>query len=50
LPGSVFHKDEDKEAAIIGKIVDLKPADLDVEIAHHIWRNGKAIMLPIVLK
>lgn len=50
LPGSVFHKDEDKEAAIIGKIVDLKPADLDVEIAHQIWRNGKAIMLPIILK
>ena len=50
LPGSVFHKEDgDNETAIIGKIVDLKPETTDVEIAHHIWRNGKAIMLPIQL-
>ena len=50
LPGSVFHKDKDKAATVIGKIVDLKPRTMDVEILHHIWRNGRAIMLPIKLK
>lgn len=50
LPGSVFHKDEGKAATVIGKIVDLKPENVDVDISHHIWRNGKAIMLPIILK
>lgn len=50
LPGSVFHREENEAATVIGKIVDLKPMDTDVEIAHHIWRNGKAIMLPINLK
>lgn len=50
LPGSVFCRDEAQTSTVIGKIVDLKPMDTDVEIAHHIWRNGKAIMLPINLK
>lgn len=50
VPGSVFRKDEDKATTVIGKIVDLKPETVDVEILHHIWRNGKAIMLPISLK
>lgn len=50
LPGSVFHKVNDKPATVIGKIVDLKPSSVDVEIAHHVWRNGKAIMLPVILK
>ena len=50
LPGSVFYKEEDEAATVIGKIVDLKPTAADVEIAHHVWRNGKAIMLPINLK
>lgn len=50
VPGSVFHKDEGKAATVIGKIVDLKPETVDVEITHHVWRNGKAIMLPINLK
>ena len=50
LPGSVFHKEGDEAATVIGKIVDLKPTPADVEIAHHVWRNGKAIMLPINLK
>jgi len=50
LPGSVFHKEEDEAATVIGKIVDLKPVVADVEIVHPIWRNGKAIMLPINLK
>ncbi len=50
VPGSVFRKDECKSATVIGKIVDLKPESVDVEITHHVWRNGKAIMLPIKLK
>ena len=51
LPGSVFRKEDgDNATAVIGKIVDLKPETTDVEIIHHIWRNGKAIMLPIKLK
>ncbi len=47
LPGSVFRRDEEKSVFVIGKIVDLKP---DMEITHHVWRNGRAIMLPIILK
>ena len=50
VPGSVFRKEECKSATVIGKIVDLKPESVDVEITHHVWRNGKAIMLPIKLK
>ena len=50
VPGSVFHKDEEGSATVIGKIVDLKPKTTDMEISHHIWRNGKAIMIPIKLK
>lgn len=52
VPGSVFRKDEgeSESATVIGKIVDLKPETVDVEITHHVWRNGKAIMLPIKLK
>ncbi len=50
LPGSVFHREENEAATVIGKIVDLKPVVADVEIVHPIWRNGKAIMLPINMK
>ena len=50
VPGSVFRKDDEKAVTVIGKIVDLKPKNIDVEISHHIWRNGKAIMTPIKLK
>ena len=50
VPGSVFRKDEGESVTVIGKIVDLKPETVDVEITHHVWRNGKAIMLPIKLK
>ena len=50
LPGSVFRKESDNAASVIGKIVDLKPEVADVDIEHHIWRNGKSIMLPINLK
>lgn len=49
LPGSVFSNGANIAASVIGKIVDLKP-ETDLGIRHHIWRNGKAIMLPINLK
>lgn len=49
LPGSVFCNGANTAACVIGKIVDLKP-ETDLGIEHHIWRNGKAIMLPINLK
>jgi CRISPR type III-A-associated RAMP protein Csm4 len=49
LPGSVFSEGANTAATVIGKIVDLKP-EADLGITHHIWRNGKAIMLPINLK
>ena len=49
LPGSVFCKDANTAVTVIGKIADLKP-EADLGISHHIWRNGKAIMLPINLK
>lgn len=49
LPGSVFSNGANTAASVIGKIVDLKP-ETDLGIEHHIWRNGKAIMLPINLK
>ena len=50
VPGSVFRKHDENPVTVIGKIVDLKPKTTDVEISHHVWRNGKAIMLPIKLK
>ena len=50
LPGSVFHKDEGQATTVVGKIVDLKPEMVDMEIAHPVWRNGRAIMLPIIIK
>lgn len=50
LPGSVFSKNPDTGCSAKGKMVDLKPETSEVDIAHHVWRNGKAIMLPINLK
>ena len=44
LPGSVFCNINQQE---LGKIVDLKPDIGDLPPNHSIWRNGKAIMLPI---
>lgn len=48
LPGSVFcHAGKD----CIGRIVNLQPHKDDKPIiAYPIWRNGKSIMLPIILK
>ena len=49
LPGSVFSLRDD-DSSVIGKIVNLKPEIGDITFDHPIWRNGKAIMLPINLK
>lgn len=46
LPGSVFCNINQQE---LGEIVDLKPDIGDLTPNHSIWRNGKAIMLPINL-
>lgn len=46
LPGSVFCNINQQESEF-GRIVDLKPAIGDLTPEHSIWRNGKAIMLPI---
>ena len=48
LPGSVFRRTEDYD--VIGRMVDLTPTIEGKRIDHTIWRNGKSIMLPIILK
>ena len=49
LPGSVFSLKDD-DCSVIGKIINLKPEIGEITPDHPIWRNGKAIMLPINLK
>lgn len=49
LPGSVFGRVGNDAYAIIGKIVELTPNIGDMTPSHHIWRNGKSIMLPMKL-
>ena len=49
LPGSVFHKDAAETCKPIGKAVNLKPEIGELTPDHPIWRNGRAIMLPIKL-
>lgn len=50
MSGSVFSKTSAELS--IGKIVDLKPEKDNGEelVNHSIWRNGKSIMLPLILK
>jgi CRISPR-associated protein Csm4 len=50
MPGSVFSMKPNQKDTVIGKIVDLKPEIGELTPNHPIWRNGKAIMLPIKLK
>ena len=45
LPGSVFKRKEQTDC--IGSIVNLKPNVPSV--THPIWRNGKTIMLPLII-
>lgn len=49
MPGSVFSMKSDQNSSIIGKIVNLKPEIGELSPNHPIWRNGKAITLPIKL-
>ena len=50
MPGSVFNLKEGQVCASIGGIVNLKPDMGKLTPDHPIWRNGKAIMLPIKMK
>ena len=50
LPGSVFSKEADSPCVPTGRIVDLKPDVGEESPEHPVWRNGKAIMLPINIK
>ena len=49
LPGSVFSLKDDETCSVIGKIVNLKPEVGELTPNHPIWRNGKAIMLPMFI-
>ena len=51
LPGSVFRKLHDFNIFPegLGKIVDLRPEIGPLSPNHPVWRNGKAIMLPLKL-
>lgn len=50
LPGSVFSLKDDEICSVLGKIVNLKPEIGELTPNHPIWRNGKAIMLPMFIK
>ena len=50
MPGSVFSLKEGQTCASIGRIVNLRPEMGELTPDHPIWRNGKAIMLPVKLK
>ena len=47
-PGSVFSLKDD-DCSVIGKIVNLKPEIGEMTPDHPVWRNGKAIMLPMYI-
>lgn len=49
-PASVFKTEKvSSEISIKGKIVDLKP-EADLGIDHPIWRNGKSLFIPVIIK
>lgn len=50
MPGSVFSLKEGQICAPMGRIVNLRPEIGELTPDHPIWRNGKAIMLPVKLK
>ena len=50
LPGSVFCRSGESGAGVTGRIANLTPQVGDMTPQHPIWRNGKAIMLPITIK
>lgn len=45
LPGSVFRRVSNVD--IVGRIVNLQPQTSPIQVEHPVWRNGKAIVLPI---
>ena len=47
LPGSVFSLKDCETCSVKGRLVNLKPEIGDMTPKHPIWRNGKAIMLPM---
>lgn len=47
MPGSVFANPNIYNVKIIGKLVDLKPENCNIN--HPIWRCGKSIVLPILI-
>lgn len=49
LPGSVFSLKDDEASSVLGKIVNLKPEIGELTPKHPIWRNGRAIMLPMYI-
>ena len=50
MPGSVFCLKSEPTSMILGNTVNLRPDIGELSPTHPIWRNGKAIMLPIKLK
>ena len=49
MPGSVFHA-ETQGAVCLGKRVNLAPSIGELTPDHPVWREGRALMLPIVIK
>jgi CRISPR-associated protein Csm4 len=47
-PGSVLSVQTGGKSVVKGKIVDLKPEGV-AHLAHPVWRNGKALFIPIVI-
>ena len=50
LPGSVFWLKEGNPCRTIGKIVSLKPQLGELMPDHDVFRNGRAVMLPVYVK
>ena len=51
LPGSVFRKEATTLGdAVLGRIVNLRPGVGELAPSHPIWRSGKSIMLPLIIK
>lgn len=48
--GSVFNLPQQQTGATVGKTVNLKPEIGELTPNHPVWRNGRALMLPIKLK
>ena len=49
LPGSVFSLKDCDTCSVKGKLVNVKPEIGEMTPNHPIWRNGKSIMLPMII-